>query len=55
MKALKLGDAICMFPEGTSRYHPTIAPLKTGGRYNFAFDDLDLIACPKLRVLFPMF
>ncbi|KAL4078410.1 hypothetical protein V8B97DRAFT_1937206 [Scleroderma yunnanense] len=30
MEALELGDAICMFPEGMSRYHPTIAPLKTG-------------------------
>lgn len=30
MKALELGDAICLFPEGASRYHPTIAPLKTG-------------------------
>lgn len=30
MKALELGDAICLFPEGMSRYHPTIAPLKTG-------------------------
>ncbi|KAI8450998.1 hypothetical protein BY996DRAFT_4586619 [Phakopsora pachyrhizi] len=24
------GDAICMFPEGISRYHPQLAPLKTG-------------------------
>ncbi|KAF4621074.1 hypothetical protein D9613_000385 [Agrocybe pediades] len=23
-------DAVCLFPEGMSRYHPTIAPLKTG-------------------------
>lgn len=30
-KALELGDAICLFPEGMSRFHPTIAPLKTGG------------------------
>ncbi|KAJ7747381.1 hypothetical protein B0H16DRAFT_1555792 [Mycena metata] len=30
MEALELGDAICLFPEGMSRYHPTIAPLKTG-------------------------
>lgn len=30
MQALELGDAACMFPEGMSRYHPTIAPLKTG-------------------------
>lgn len=29
-QALELGDAICLFPEGMSRYHPTIAPLKTG-------------------------
>ncbi|KAL0956352.1 hypothetical protein HGRIS_002502 [Hohenbuehelia grisea] len=30
MEALELGDAVCLFPEGMSRYHPTIAPLKTG-------------------------
>ncbi|EGO00193.1 hypothetical protein SERLA73DRAFT_180644 [Serpula lacrymans var. lacrymans S7.3] len=30
MEALEIGDAICLFPEGMSRYHPTIAPLKTG-------------------------
>lgn len=30
-QALELGDAVCLFPEGMSRYHPTIAPLKTGG------------------------
>ncbi|TFK44424.1 hypothetical protein BDQ12DRAFT_672975 [Crucibulum laeve] len=30
MEALEMGDAICLFPEGMSRYHPTIAPLKTG-------------------------
>ena len=24
-------DAVCLFPEGASRFHPTIAPLKTGG------------------------
>ncbi|OAX40111.1 hypothetical protein K503DRAFT_864905 [Rhizopogon vinicolor AM-OR11-026] len=30
MEALELGDAVCLFPEGASRYHPTIAPLKTG-------------------------
>ncbi|KAF8973156.1 hypothetical protein BDZ97DRAFT_1779746 [Flammula alnicola] len=30
MQALELGDAACLFPEGMSRYHPTIAPLKTG-------------------------
>jgi hypothetical protein len=30
-KALELGDAVCLFPEGFSRFHPTIAPLKTGG------------------------
>ncbi|KAF8210471.1 hypothetical protein K438DRAFT_1916849 [Mycena galopus ATCC 62051] len=28
--ALELGDAVCLFPEGMSRYHPGIAPLKTG-------------------------
>ncbi|KAL0068771.1 hypothetical protein AAF712_004100 [Marasmius tenuissimus] len=30
MKALETGDAVCLFPEGMSRYHPTIAPFKTG-------------------------
>ncbi|KIK91817.1 hypothetical protein PAXRUDRAFT_148660 [Paxillus rubicundulus Ve08.2h10] len=30
MEALEVGDAICLFPEGMSRYHPTIAPMKTG-------------------------
>ncbi|KAG8907177.1 hypothetical protein FRB99_005149 [Tulasnella sp. 403] len=30
MEALEQGDAICLFPEGFSRYHPTMAPLKTG-------------------------
>ncbi|TFK68675.1 hypothetical protein BDN72DRAFT_870881 [Pluteus cervinus] len=30
MEALELGDAVCLFPEGISRYHPTLAPLKTG-------------------------
>ncbi|KAF8554189.1 hypothetical protein OG21DRAFT_1509198 [Imleria badia] len=30
MQALEAGDAVCLFPEGMSRYHPTIAPLKTG-------------------------
>ncbi|KAG7098823.1 hypothetical protein E1B28_000727 [Marasmius oreades] len=30
MKALEVGDAVCLFPEGFSRYHPTIAPFKTG-------------------------
>lgn len=29
-EALEQGDAVCLFPEGASRYHPTIAPLKTG-------------------------
>ena len=31
LEALEDGDAVCLFPEGFSRYHPTIAPLKTGG------------------------
>ncbi|KAH0588888.1 hypothetical protein H2248_004677 [Termitomyces sp. 'cryptogamus'] len=30
VEALEIGDAVCLFPEGMSRYHPTIAPLKTG-------------------------
>ncbi|KAG8924247.1 hypothetical protein FRC02_010551 [Tulasnella sp. 418] len=29
--ALEQGDAVCLFPEGFSRYHPAMAPLKTGG------------------------
>ncbi|KAF9051112.1 hypothetical protein BDZ89DRAFT_1056984 [Hymenopellis radicata] len=28
--ALALGDAVCLFPEGLSRYHPSLAPLRTG-------------------------
>ena len=31
MEALEGGDAVCLFPEGISRFHPEIAPLKTGG------------------------
>lgn len=31
LQALEGGDMICLFPEGMSRYHPKIAPLKTGG------------------------
>ncbi|KAI0696712.1 hypothetical protein BC835DRAFT_1271571 [Cytidiella melzeri] len=30
LEALDYGDAVCLFPEGGSRFHPTIAPLKTG-------------------------
>ena len=30
VKSLEEGDAICLFPEGMSRYHPSIAPMKTG-------------------------
>ncbi|KAI0812713.1 hypothetical protein BC629DRAFT_1579992 [Irpex lacteus] len=30
LEALDGGDAVCLFPEGASRFHPTIAPLKTG-------------------------
>ncbi|KAG8909383.1 hypothetical protein FRC01_006977 [Tulasnella sp. 417] len=30
LTALSEGDAICLFPEGMSRFHPTMAPLKTG-------------------------
>ncbi|KAH9957909.1 hypothetical protein BC827DRAFT_1261442 [Russula dissimulans] len=29
-QTLETGGAVCLFPEGASRYHPTIAPLKTG-------------------------
>ncbi|KDQ15978.1 hypothetical protein BOTBODRAFT_54444 [Botryobasidium botryosum FD-172 SS1] len=30
VQALSEGDAVCLFPEGMSRYYPTVAPLKTG-------------------------
>jgi len=30
IEALEQGDAITLFPEGISRYHPEVAPLKTG-------------------------
>ncbi|CAE7228249.1 unnamed protein product [Rhizoctonia solani] len=30
VKALGEGDAICLFPEGMSRYHPSVAPMRTG-------------------------
>ncbi|CUA76833.1 hypothetical protein RSOLAG22IIIB_02309 [Rhizoctonia solani] len=30
VKALEEGDAICLFPEGMSRYHPSVAPMRTG-------------------------
>ena len=33
LQSLGRGDAVALFPEGASRYHPTIAPLKTGGTY----------------------
>ena len=29
-QALRKGDCVCLFPEGMSRYHPGMAPLKTG-------------------------
>jgi len=29
-RVLEDGHAVCLFPEGGSRYHPTMAPLKTG-------------------------
>ena len=32
-QALELGDAVCLFPEGKSRYHPAMAPFKTGGTH----------------------
>ncbi|CCA72258.1 probable glycerol-3-phosphate O-acyltransferase (formerly described as CTR1 suppressor protein) [Serendipita indica DSM 11827] len=31
VNSLGAGDCICIFPEGMSRYHPGMAPLKTGG------------------------
>jgi glycerol-3-phosphate O-acyltransferase / dihydroxyacetone phosphate acyltransferase len=34
IQTLENGDMICLFPEGISRYHPKIAPLKTGGVAN---------------------
>ncbi|CAE6408389.1 unnamed protein product [Rhizoctonia solani] len=30
VKALEEGDAVCLFPEGMSRYHPSVAPMRTG-------------------------
>ncbi|RPD59125.1 hypothetical protein L227DRAFT_601486 [Lentinus tigrinus ALCF2SS1-6] len=30
IEALELGDMILMFPEGVSRYHPSMSPLKAG-------------------------
>ncbi|KAI0769446.1 hypothetical protein BD413DRAFT_694764 [Trametes elegans] len=55
MEALEFGDAVCLFPEGMSRYHPTIAPLKTGvarlvsdvlsrNRHNPDFE-IDVLTC----------
>ncbi|KAI5117786.1 hypothetical protein M0805_000429 [Coniferiporia weirii] len=29
-QVLEQGDAVCLFPEGVSRFHPALAPLKTG-------------------------
>jgi len=31
-KALEGGSCVALFPEGISRYHPEVAPLKTGGK-----------------------
>ncbi|TBU25155.1 hypothetical protein BD311DRAFT_790578 [Dichomitus squalens] len=55
VEAVELGDAVCLFPEGMSRYHPTIAPLKTGvarmvsdvlsrNRHNPDFE-IDVLTC----------
>jgi glycerol-3-phosphate O-acyltransferase/dihydroxyacetone phosphate acyltransferase len=30
-QALGRGDTVCLFPEGASRFHPALAPPKTGG------------------------
>ncbi|KIM28150.1 hypothetical protein M408DRAFT_16358 [Serendipita vermifera MAFF 305830] len=30
VKSLGAGDCVCLFPEGMSRYHPGMAPMKTG-------------------------
>ncbi|KAG8795502.1 hypothetical protein FRC16_010057 [Serendipita sp. 398] len=30
VESLRVGDCVCLFPEGMSRYHPGMAPLKTG-------------------------
>lgn len=30
IQSLGAGDCVCLFPEGMSRYHPGMAPLKTG-------------------------
>ena len=48
-EVLEQGDAVCLFPEGFSRYHPTLAPLKTGGEsYRIIFYTYLLLHCGHL-------
>ena len=42
---------MCLFPEGMSRYHPTIAPLKTGGTYAIFFNGTSLANSPTVARL----
>lgn len=42
LQALELGDAVCLFPEGISRYHPAMSPLKTGGMLSTEYSLLEL-------------
>lgn len=44
-EALDEGDCVAMFPEGMSRYHPSVAPLKTG----FARIAADVLHRARLR------
>ena len=37
-QVLEQGDAVCFFPEGASRFHPTLAPLKSGGMTSLTFN-----------------
>jgi hypothetical protein len=58
IQALELGDAVCLFPEGKSRYHPTMAPFKTGGEHlTPRLPDFLLLTSPKSpgssRIFFP--
>ncbi|GAB1519041.1 hypothetical protein RhiTH_002107 [Rhizoctonia solani] len=55
VKALEEGDAICLFPEGMSRYHPSVAPMKTGVRSltTFLYDQITqgTITAPSWKII----
>lgn len=54
IQTLDFGDAVCLFPEGMSRYHPTIAPLKTGGNIVHQSPVFDAgLNCTQSHVLCP--